>query len=65
MKFIGLKGGGCDMVFEEHEIKIINKQKKLTFTKEFFSAFSKTMLAVVMEFEMHINDLNDKKDKKN
>jgi hypothetical protein len=64
MKFIGLKNGGCDIVFEEHEIEIINKQKKLTFSKEFFSAFSKTMLAVVMEFEMHINGLNNEKDKK-
>jgi hypothetical protein len=65
MKFIGLKNGGCDIVFEEHEIEIINKQKKLTFSKEFFSAFSKTMLAVIMEFEMHINNLNNEKDKKN
>lgn len=65
MKFIGLKNGGCDIVFEEHEIEIINKQKKLTFSKEFFSAFSKTMLAVIMEFEMHINGLNNEKDKKN
>ena len=65
MKFIGLKDGGCDIVFEKHEIEIINKQKKLTFSKEFFSAFSKTMLAVIMEFEMHINGLNNEKDKKN
>jgi|LauGreStaDraftv2_3_1035109.scaffolds.fasta_scaffold147645_2 hypothetical protein len=64
MKFLGLKDGGCEIIFEEHEIEIINKNKKLIFTKEFFQAFSKTMLAVVMEFEMHINGLNNEKDKK-
>jgi hypothetical protein len=65
MKFICKKDGSCDLVFEEHEIKIITEQKKLIFTKLFFKEFSNTMMKVIMDWTVHIGDseLTENKDK--
>jgi hypothetical protein len=56
MRFICKKDGSCDLVFEEHEIKIITEQKKLIFTKSFFKDFSNTMMKVIMDWTVHIAD---------
>jgi len=56
MKFICKKDGGCDLVFEKHEIDIIKDKEKLTFTKEFFENFSNAMMKVIMEWNIHINN---------
>jgi|TARA_R110000744_G_scaffold101777_1_gene196116 hypothetical protein len=57
MKFVqSLKDGSCDIVFEEHEIKIINDNKKLHLSPETLKHFGNVMAKIIMEWNFNFND---------
>ena len=50
MKFVqSLKDGSCDIVFEEHEIKIINDNKKLHLSPETLKHFGNVMAKIIIK----------------
>jgi hypothetical protein len=61
MKFVGKEDGSCDLIFEDHEIEIIKKEKKLIFTRQFFKDFSHSMLNILFEWELHYKNIKNKK----
>tara|TARA_R100001440_G_scaffold16293_7_gene27783 strand:- start:6640 stop:6858 length:219 start_codon:yes stop_codon:yes gene_type:complete len=56
MKFIQFKDGSCDILFEEHEIKIINKNKKLHLPAVTLRHFGNVLSKMVMEWNVNFND---------
>ena len=54
MKFIQKEDGSCDIVFEEHEIKIIDSKKKLHLPAETLKHFGNTITKIVMDWNIHL-----------
>ena len=48
--------GSCDIIFNEKEVEIISKNKKLHFTPEAFKHFGNALARVIFEWNLHFND---------
>jgi hypothetical protein len=56
MKFYQKDDGGCDLVFSDEEIKIINKHKRLRFTPFTFRHFGNVIVEMVARFQLFFDD---------
>ena len=57
MKFVQYeKDGSCDIIFEDHEIETIKKQKKLHFPSVTFKHFTNVLTKMVMDWNINFND---------
>ena len=57
MKFVqSIKDGSCDIVFEEHEIKIINDNKKLHLPAVTLNHFGNNIAKIVMDWNINFGD---------
>ena len=55
MQFKKLEDGSCDLIFSEEEIKILNKNKKITFTAEGLRDFGNNLVKIVADWNMRFN----------
>ena len=56
MKFVQKKDGSADIIFEEHEIKIIQEKKSLHFPSITFKHFSNVLSKFIMDWNLNFND---------
>ena len=56
MIFDQKKDGSCDLVFDDNEIKILNKYKKLHLSPEFTRHFSNTLFKIVHDLTVNLDD---------
>tara|TARA_R110000751_G_scaffold115326_2_gene214724 strand:+ start:364 stop:582 length:219 start_codon:yes stop_codon:yes gene_type:complete len=56
MKFVQLKDGSCDIIFEEQEVKIIQEGKKLHLPAVTLRHFGNTITKIVMDWNVNFND---------
>ena len=59
MIFKQLKDGGCDIIFEDKEIEILKKHKKLVLTSNGLRHFSNNLINIIAEWHTGL----DEKDK--
>lgn len=50
MKFKQLKNGDCDIIFNDIEIKILNKHKKISLSASNFRDFSNNLMRILAKF---------------
>jgi len=55
MRFNQKENGDCDLIFSEEEIKILNKNKKITFTAEGLRHFGNNLVKIVADWNMRFN----------
>lgn len=56
MIFKQLDDGGCDIVFEDKEIEIIKKHKKLILTSTGLRHFSNNLMKIIAEWHVGLNE---------
>lgn len=56
MKFVQKDDGSADIIFEDHEIKIINEKKSLHFPTVTFKHFTNVLSKIVMDWNLNFND---------
>ena len=56
MKFIQKEDGSCDIIFEDHEVKIIQEKKKLHLTALTLKHFGNVIAKIVMDWNFNFND---------
>lgn len=56
MKFKQNKDGGCDIEFNDEEIKIMIKQKKLTLTSSALRHFSNNLMNMIVMWHKGLKD---------
>lgn len=54
MIFKQSKNGDCDIIFNEKEINILNKRKKITLSAHNFRDFSNNLIKVIAEFHQNL-----------
>ena len=55
MRFNQKENGDCDLIFSEEEIKILNKNKKITFTAEGLRDFGNNLVKIVADWNIRFN----------
>jgi hypothetical protein len=56
MKFVQKEDSSCDIIFEEHEIKIIKEKNKLHLPPETLKHFGNVITKIVMDWNINFND---------
>tara|TARA_R110000796_G_scaffold68718_2_gene157268 strand:- start:79 stop:297 length:219 start_codon:yes stop_codon:yes gene_type:complete len=56
MKFVQKENGSCDIIFEEHEIKIIKEKNKLHLPPETLKHFGNVIAKIVMDWNVNFSD---------
>jgi len=56
MKFNQKEDGSCDIIFDDPEIEIIKKHKKLYLSKEFLRHFSNNLMKICVEFNKRFDE---------
>ena len=56
MKFIQKEDGSCDIIFEDHEVKIIQEKKKLHLQALTLKHFGNVIAKIVMDWNFNFND---------
>jgi|TARA_B100001059_G_C17598598_1_gene458349 hypothetical protein len=56
MKFIQKEDGSCDIIFEDHEVKIIQEKKKLHLPALTLKHFGNVIAKIVMDWNFNFND---------
>jgi hypothetical protein len=56
MKFKQFNDGGCDIIFEKHEIDIINKKEKIYLDPVAFKHFGNVLVKIVMDWQSNFSD---------
>jgi len=56
MKFLQKEDGSCDIIFEKHEIKIIQEKNKLHLPPETLKHFGNVIAKIVMDWNINFND---------
>ena len=56
MKFKQFNDGGCDIIFEKHEIDIINKKEKIYLDPAAFKHFGNVLVKIVFDWQENFSD---------
>ena len=56
MIFNQKKDGSCDLVFNDKEIEVLVKYKKLHLSPEFVKHFSNTLIKIVVDLTANLDD---------
>tara|TARA_R100000664_G_scaffold32404_1_gene47296 strand:+ start:3477 stop:3710 length:234 start_codon:yes stop_codon:yes gene_type:complete len=56
MIFNQKKDGSCDLVFNDKEIEVLVKYKKLHLSPEFVKHFSNTLIKIVVDLTTNLDD---------
>ena len=56
MKFKQFNDGGCDIIFEKHEIDIINKKEKIYLDPAAFKHFGNVLVTIVFDWQENFSD---------
>ena len=56
MRFKQFKDGSCDIIFEDHEVEIIKKHKKLNFSAEMLRHFGNCLVNMVTQWQLAFDE---------
>lgn len=60
MKIQQFKDGSANIYFDEHEIEVIKKRKRLRLTKEGLKQFGNILVRIVSEWHLNFGKLSKK-----